>query len=100
MNYTVDGETVLLRTAQDSEFSLFTDLFASGAPVAFEVDHLNEELHQGWSVLMGGPVVPVSGDDERLQLSARLPSPPWADGDRDYLVRLTPVEVTGRRLGK
>lgn len=99
MNYLVHRGTVLLRTSHDSEFALFIELFSSGAPIAFEVDHLNKELRQGWSVLMSGPVVPVTGDDERLRLGAEFADRPWADGNRDYLVRLTPVEVTGRRLG-
>jgi uncharacterized protein len=99
MNYAVDGETVVLRTSEDSELELFTRLFAAGSLVAFEVDHVDLDLHQGWSVLMSGHVSPVESREE-LDRLRQVPTPrPWAGGERERLVRVTPVEVTGRRIG-
>jgi uncharacterized protein len=97
MNYVVDGQTIVLRTSGDSELELFTRLFTSGSLVAFEVDDLDTEQHEGWSVLIGGRVAPVDRQEELDRLS-RMPRP-WAGGERDHVVRITPVEVTGRRIG-
>ena len=36
VNYRVDGRTVILRTAGESEVARFVDLFAAGSLVAFE----------------------------------------------------------------
>jgi nitroimidazol reductase NimA-like FMN-containing flavoprotein (pyridoxamine 5'-phosphate oxidase superfamily) len=95
MNYAVDGDTVVLRTSQDSELALFDELFADGSRVAFEVDQIDHGRHQGWSVLMDGHLAPVDRGSE--------PSPtaphPWPTGERDVLIRFTPVTVTGRTLG-
>ena len=99
LNYALDGETVVVRTARRSELARFTELFAAGALVAFEVDHIDYDWHQGWSVLINGYVSPVYRPDELSRLK-RFRSPrSWAGGERDLLVRISPVEVTGRRLG-
>ena len=95
MNYAVDGRTVVLRTSAGSELALFEELFAAGSLVAFEVDQVDHRVHQGWSVLMDGQLARVDPD--------QVPGPavprPWAGGERDVLIRFTPVTVRGRLLG-
>ena len=100
INYAVVDDTIVVRTSEDSELALFSELFSAGALIAFEVDHLNYELHQGWSVLMSGRVARIDDEEELGRLSRGWSPRPWADGDRDHFVRIAPVEITGRRLGR
>jgi nitroimidazol reductase NimA-like FMN-containing flavoprotein (pyridoxamine 5'-phosphate oxidase superfamily) len=98
VNYRVDGRSVVLRTADDAELARFIEMFAVGSLVAFEVDEIDYEWHQGWSVLIEGRIERVDDPDERRRLHAVWPRP-WAGGTRDLLARVTPIGVTGRRLG-
>jgi nitroimidazol reductase NimA-like FMN-containing flavoprotein (pyridoxamine 5'-phosphate oxidase superfamily) len=49
VNYAMAGQTVVFRTAPDSLLARYMDGLAG-----FEVDHLDEALSQGWSVLVTG----------------------------------------------
>lgn len=98
VNYRVDGRSVVLRTSEDAELTRFVEMFADGSLIAFEVDEIDYEWHQGWSVMIEGQIARVEEPEERRSLHAVWPRP-WADGRRDLLARVTPVEVTGRRLG-
>ena len=57
--------------------------------VSFEVDHLDEALAEGWSVLVRGNGHVVA-DPAELEQARRLPITPWAAGDRDLYVRIVP----------
>jgi hypothetical protein len=69
------------------------------ARVAFEVDEIDLARRQGWSV-------PCAGSDGRLPAPSivipsgilRMPVHPWAPGPRDRWFKVTPKEITGRRL--
>ncbi len=50
VNYEVVDNAIMFRTAPDS-----VPAAAVGTDVAFEVDHVDEALSQGWSVLAVGP---------------------------------------------
>jgi hypothetical protein len=63
--------------------------------VAFEVDHIDETMSEGWSVLVRGQARLIEESAERLAL-ARLDLEPWAGGARLNLVGITPFEVSGR----
>jgi transcriptional regulator with XRE-family HTH domain len=63
--------------------------------VAFEVDHIDETMSEGWSVLVRGHARLIEESAERLAL-ARLDLDPWAGGARLNLVGITPFEVSGR----
>jgi nitroimidazol reductase NimA-like FMN-containing flavoprotein (pyridoxamine 5'-phosphate oxidase superfamily) len=101
VNYAMDGDAVVLRTAEGSELTGLADRGEApdGPLVAFEVDHVDYDRHQGWSVLAVGRVSRVvdAGDLERI---AREWSPrPWAGGEREVVLTVAVVELTGRRLG-
>jgi uncharacterized protein len=91
VNFTVEEQTVLIAT---SPYSNLAQHVLRG-PVAFEVDGVDEFTESGWSVLARGHAtqVPVS----ELNPTAERPEP-WAEGTRTFYLRITPSEVTGRRL--
>ncbi|WOP39127.1 DUF1918 domain-containing protein [Streptomyces sp. Li-HN-5-13] len=93
VNYDVVGEAIVFRTAPDS--------VAAGAAeteVAFEVDHLDEAMSQGWSVLAVGPASVVTDPDEVRGLARHAHSAPWAGGEREMWVSIRPTSLTGRRI--
>ncbi|MFF7334509.1 pyridoxamine 5'-phosphate oxidase family protein [Streptomyces sp. NPDC008150] len=93
VNYSVIDGTIVFRTARDA-----TPALAAGAPVAFEVDRIDDAFAEGWSVLARGHGRRVSDPVEANLLAARAYSLPWAGGGRDTWVRIEPYEVTGRRI--
>ena len=95
VNYVVDGESVLVRTAA---YSLL-GTHARGAPVCFEVDHLDHEHHRGWSVSVRGRARYVDSPEELEQVARSWSPRPWADGHRRLVIRIPWTEVSGRRLG-
>ncbi|MEU8385539.1 acetate--CoA ligase family protein [Streptosporangium sp. NPDC048865] len=52
---------------------------------------------EGWSVLVRGGVHHVSGAEEQAAVTA-LSVQPWAGGGRELYVKITPSEITGRRI--
>ncbi|WP_316764998.1 pyridoxamine 5'-phosphate oxidase family protein [Streptomyces herbicida] len=94
VNYRVVDDAIVFRTAPDS-----VPAAAVGNEVAFEVDHVDDALSQGWSVLVVGPaqVVTEPGIVRRLNESAHTDS--WAGGRRDMWVSIEPTRLTGRRIG-
>jgi nitroimidazol reductase NimA-like FMN-containing flavoprotein (pyridoxamine 5'-phosphate oxidase superfamily) len=63
--------------------------------VAFEVDHIDEAMSEGWSVLVRGHARVIEDPAEWLA-AARLDIEPWAGGNRPNLVSVLPFEMTGR----
>lgn len=91
VNYVLDQGTVLIHVAPYS--ALASRLHASAA--AFELDEFDEYTESGWSVLVRGSADYVEADD--------LPEDdeglhPWAEGLRTLHVRITPHDISGRRL--
>ena len=76
VNFAVDGDAVLMRT---TPYSLMARDCA-GREVAFEVDEVDSERHEGWSVL-------VRGRCERQERAADEPRP-WATGSRVLGLRI------------
>jgi nitroimidazol reductase NimA-like FMN-containing flavoprotein (pyridoxamine 5'-phosphate oxidase superfamily) len=95
VNYSLDGDTVVFRTASST---VLIDAALARATVAFEVDDLDSDARSGWSVLVVGPMERVS-DETQLRRARSLPLEPWAPGVRDDYVRITPRDISGRRIG-
>jgi len=83
----VDG-TIIFRTS-DAMVGAITGV------VAFEVDHIDETMGEGWSVLVRGHARLIEEPEERLTI-AHLDLEPWAGGARLNVVGITPSELTGR----
>jgi transcriptional regulator with XRE-family HTH domain len=88
----VDGD-VVFRTAPLPELTSSLPL----EHVSFEVDHIDEALTEGWSVLISGHGQ-VIVDPSELQRAQAAGVTPWAGGERDVYIRIVPREVTGRRI--
>jgi nitroimidazol reductase NimA-like FMN-containing flavoprotein (pyridoxamine 5'-phosphate oxidase superfamily) len=93
VNFKMDGADVVFRTSGDS---VTTDGIHQ-LPVSFDVDHLDEALSEGWSVLLTGTARIVTDADELNRVRA-LRIDPWAGSDRELYVRLSPTQMTGRRI--
>ena len=94
VNYAIAAKSVVFRTGPDT-------LLAAQAhgPASFQSDRLDEANHEGWSVLVQGHAHIVAGEREVRSLERETGLEPWAGGARDVWVRITPVRITGRRLG-
>jgi uncharacterized protein len=89
VNYAVHEATVVVHTSPDGLLARHGD----GAELVFEVDYVDEERWQGWSVVVRGR--------GRVSVDFRAVPPvrPWAAGERSCEVQLTWRELTGRKVG-
>jgi uncharacterized protein len=93
VNYTIDGGDIVVAAVADGKLAAAT----RGTVVAFEADELDLGRHRGWSVTAVGYSREVTdpGDLARLR---RVGPRPWAPGEREHFIRITPAILTGRRL--
>jgi nitroimidazol reductase NimA-like FMN-containing flavoprotein (pyridoxamine 5'-phosphate oxidase superfamily) len=99
VNYTVHDGTIMFRTADDSPFGedLRTGIQYADYKVAFEIDELDMDAHEGWSVLIQGPAHHMDTSAERA-LAKDIGVEPWAGGRREDYICITPTRITGRRI--
>ncbi|MFE2102312.1 pyridoxamine 5'-phosphate oxidase family protein [Streptomyces sp. NPDC059468] len=93
INYDVVDEAIVFRTAPDSVAAA-----AAETDVAFEVDHVDEALSQGWSVLAVGRASVVTDPEAVRRLTQHAHTTPWAGGEREMWVSIRPTSLTGRRI--
>ncbi|WP_230193780.1 DUF1918 domain-containing protein [Streptomyces sp. NBC_00080] len=93
VNYDVIDDAIVFRTAPN-----LTPAAAVGTEVAFEVDHMDEALSQGWSVLAVGPASVVTEPDAVRRLTEHAHTTPWPGGEREMWVSIRPAHLTGRRI--
>ncbi|KOV49921.1 XRE family transcriptional regulator [Streptomyces sp. AS58] len=93
VNYEVVEDTIAFRTAAGS-----VPAAAVGTEVAFEVDHVDDAMSQGWSVLAVGTAQVVTERDAVNRLAQRAHTTPWAGSDREMWVSIRPSSLTGRRI--
>ncbi|MEU2337902.1 pyridoxamine 5'-phosphate oxidase family protein [Streptomyces sp. NPDC013172] len=93
VNYEVVHDAIVFRTAPHSVAAS-----AAETEVAFEVDHVDEALSRGWSVLAVGPASVVTDPEAVRGLALRAHSTPWAGGVREMWISIRPTSLTGRRI--
>ncbi|MFJ5530293.1 helix-turn-helix domain-containing protein [Streptomyces sp. NPDC093261] len=93
VNYSVVEGTVVFRTLPHAVPSQ-----APGPQVAFEIDHVDGALSQGWSVLVRGQARAVTDPESVRRLEEQAYSAPWAGGQRELWIRIEPLSITGRRI--
>jgi nitroimidazol reductase NimA-like FMN-containing flavoprotein (pyridoxamine 5'-phosphate oxidase superfamily) len=99
VNYVVHDGAILFRTAQagSTDEDLRTGIEHAEYRVAFEVDDFDRESHEGWSVLIQGPAHHIDDPAEQEDALA-LGVEPWAGGDREHFIRISPTRISGRRI--
>ena len=93
INYVVDRGGIVFRTAEG------TKLAASvlGRGVAFEIDGLDPDVGEAWSVIVKGHAVEIERMYDVVD-ALDLPLFPWHASPKNRFVRIEPVDVTGRRF--
>lgn len=91
VNYVMRDDLVVFRTSRES---VLADL-AEGRDVAFQVDDVDVETGNAWSVLARGESCsPQSGPElEALKQDGPVP---WAMGARDMFITVRVREISGR----
>ena len=92
VNFAVVAGTIVIRTSEGSMIEGHAD-----DQVAFEVDHIDEALREGWSVLVTGGLRGVT-DEHELAEARELRIEPWAGEGRDTYLRVEIAEMSGRRI--
>lgn len=94
VNYAMVDGGIVFRTGEGSKLRAAL----SHTIVAFEIDHADPILEEGWSVLVVGVAQPVDAPIEAGQPQA-APTP-WAAGRRQHVVRIRPEVISGRRVAR
>lgn len=94
VNFLVDHGRIVLRTGATSSLAAAV----RGSVVAFEVDQIDPEARQGWSVVVTGRASEVR-DTLELDRLRDLPLLPWVGGPVDHLITISIELVNGRRIG-
>jgi nitroimidazol reductase NimA-like FMN-containing flavoprotein (pyridoxamine 5'-phosphate oxidase superfamily) len=94
VNYAMSADEVVFRTDTGTKLA-----GAALGHVAFEIDGIDEQTREGWSVIVQGVGFEVTGslDLESEQLK-NLDLQPWVPGNRTHWVRIVANSITGRRL--
>lgn len=95
VNYAVSGESTLVRT---TAYSLL-GTYGRDAQLCFEVDQFDYENQRGWSVSVRGRARFVDDPDELAEISRHWEPRPWAEGQRNLVIRIPWTELSGRQLG-
>ena len=90
VNFTMDGDDVVFRTERGSAVARLHP----EETVSFEVDNVDDPLAEGWSVLLTGGWAREGAGEAPSAVDVQ----PWAAGNRDWVVRIRPSLVTGRRI--
>jgi len=93
VNYRMWGHNIVFRTNSASAFEALRD----AEPVGFEVDHIDDAIDSGWSVLATGHAR-APADEAELEEVRSLDIVPWAGGERSCYLIFEPKELTGRQI--
>jgi len=93
VNFVVHDDSIIFRTNPYSTLGTYS--WAS--EIAFEVDQLFPDAHQGWSVVAHGRGSTTIDDALRQRLIQNEPKP-WAGGYRPTYVRLQWKRISGRAV--
>lgn len=90
INYAVDGDTLLFRTAEGSKLLAVV----MNPDIAFEIDRYTEDT--AWSVILRGTARQLDEHDEHR--AENVPLRPWVPTLKYNVVEITPTEISGRRF--
>ncbi|MEI2819142.1 MAG: pyridoxamine 5'-phosphate oxidase family protein [Marmoricola sp.] len=90
INYAVDGQTLLFRTAEGSKLLGIV----MNSDIAFEIDEFSDDAAS--SVIIRGTARKLEEDEEHR--SEGVPLRPWVPTLKYNVVEITPKEITGREF--
>ena len=90
INYAVDGETLLFRTAEGSKLLAVV----MNPDIAFEADQYDED--SAVSVIIRGTARQL--DEHEEHRAENVPLRPWVPTLKYNVVEITPTELSGRRF--
>ena len=93
VNYLLDKDKIVIRTDAGSKLNAAL----RGAPVAFEVDGVDETRQVGWSVVVRGRAEEITDDDKLAELR-QTPLLAWHPRAKPRYIRINPSQVIGRRI--
>ncbi|MEZ0110370.1 hypothetical protein ABH920_004385 [Catenulispora sp. EB89] len=93
VNFKLDGRDIIFRTRKGAMFGAGV----AGSVVAFEVDRIDEQAHDGWMVTFLGRAKLITDPAEQTRLG-RLGVEPWAPGERNYFIKVITERIVGRRI--
>lgn len=93
VNFVMAGKTIVFRTAPDTLLAVYAN-----GQISFQADRFDETAREGWSVLVLGHARKVTAELEVRQLQDGTRLEPWVSGARDVYVRITPTQISGRRV--
>lgn len=93
VNFVMSDDRVLFLTDEGTKL----DVARRGAPVAFEIDHVDHQARFGWSVVVEG-TAQVVRDPALITLLGALGLWPYASGAKRHWVVIEPDSITGRRV--
>jgi nitroimidazol reductase NimA-like FMN-containing flavoprotein (pyridoxamine 5'-phosphate oxidase superfamily) len=94
VNYLLDGEEILFRTANGSKLAAASRHHVVG----FEVDEIDLASRIGWSVFGVGEAYEVVVPARLAELADRMPDP-WAPAHEAHTICIPLQQLTGRRIG-
>lgn len=99
VNYLLHNDAIVFRTTPGSTMDedLRTGIADAEYLVAFEIDQLDHDTREGWSVLLHGTAHHIDDETERAELTD-LPVHPWPGGPKDLYFRIVPTHLTGRAI--
>ncbi len=93
VNYALLDDDVVFRADPGSKLSAALMKIM----VAFEIDHADAAARTGWSVLVTGYADEIR-DRATLERIDALELEPWVTDGRDFVVRIHPRTISGRRV--
>lgn len=93
VNYVVDGDSIVFRTGPGTKLAAAV----LGRGVAFEIDGHDRAAGVAWSVVAKGSARQLEHMIEYFQAD-ELPLFPWHAMPKPDIVRIEPLELTGRRF--
>jgi len=93
VNYAMDGRRIVFRVDRGTKLASMRRHHVA----SFQIDHVDEEEHTGWSVMAVGPVSEIFSEEEITRLEG-LGLEPWVVGESTHWMRLSPHHLSGRRI--
>jgi nitroimidazol reductase NimA-like FMN-containing flavoprotein (pyridoxamine 5'-phosphate oxidase superfamily) len=94
VNHLIDDHTIIIRSHLGS--AITAHAAGGGAIVCYEADQIDPVRHTGWSVIATGPAHLVTAPATSARYQQLLE--PWAAGDMDHVIAITPQIITGIQL--